>query len=245
MKIFQLSDIHLANEDEKPNEVDVRKNFLEIIEQVKFHRPNFLVLSGDLCFKESNRRTYRWIRSVLEAAGPPFFVLPGNHDDSILIQDIFHPEFELPEKNKFYFNTQLGKETAFFLDSGDGCIGSRQLDWLQSRLNTYPKERIIIFMHHPPAICGVPHMDLKHSLQDLEAFQEIIFSLGKDVHIFCGHYHTQLYMQLNNMHIYISPAGFYQMDRTYEKFVIEHSRPGYNIIDLENDRVSSHSHIII
>ena len=67
-RIIQITDIHIGGEDEFPFGVNLRANFLNILEEVERMNPNLLVLTGDFCYKEPREDVYEWIRQHLVGA---------------------------------------------------------------------------------------------------------------------------------------------------------------------------------
>ena len=87
-------------------------------------------------------------------------------------------------------------------------------------------------MHHPPAICGVPYMDLNHSFKQIDRFQKLVKSIGKHIEVFCGHYHVDKVIEVSNMRIHITPSTFFQIRDDIEEFGVDHYRIGYRLMDL-------------
>ena len=245
MKLFQISDLHIAAADEFPSEVDVRQNFEKIIGQIPKYNADAIVLTGDLCYREGNSKIYKWIRSCLSGLDLPVYAISGNHDNSGKLAEVFHPEKRVTTENKLYYFVKKGEEILFFLDSGDGQIGAKQFSWLKEKTDKYQPQRLIVFMHHPPVLAEVPHMDGKHSLKDLEAFQQFTAEYGKEVHVFCGHYHVSKQVVRDNMNIYICPASFFQIDQSAREFKVEHTLPGYRLITIKSDSLLTDPHYVI
>jgi Icc protein len=93
----------------------------------------------------------------------------------------------------------------------------------------------MLFMHHPPLYCGVPHMDEKYAFRQIPLVQQYLRGLPFALHIFCGHYHVERDLRVANQHVYITPSTFFQIDAAIVEFGIDHSMPGYRIIELEEN----------
>ena len=89
MRIVQLTDLHIGLENEDTYGVDVRHNFLQILDKAKAQRPDLLVISGDLCYRDGDARIYEWIKGHLDQSGLPYEVMSGNHDDPVLLARSF------------------------------------------------------------------------------------------------------------------------------------------------------------
>ena len=58
MNIIQITDLHIGLPHENTHGVAVRKNFLNVLAQVKAHAPDHLIISGDLCLDKPDRAIY-------------------------------------------------------------------------------------------------------------------------------------------------------------------------------------------
>ena len=237
MKIIQITDLHIDAEGESPFDIDVRKNFLKIIEKVKAIKPEHLVISGDLCYRDGEVEIYSWIKKMLDATGIPYSVISGNHDHSKMMAEAFELEHLMTDDELFYAK-KIGKSTFLFLDSSKGFHSDKQLNWLKRQLKN-AKGELFIFMHHPPVLAGVPFMDGKYPLQDIDAVQEILFTYPDNINIFTGHYHVEKSIRINNLLIQITPSLFFQIDQESEDFKVDHHHIALREIEIVNNHFSS------
>jgi Icc protein len=244
MRIFQISDLHIGQENEFPQGVDVRTNFLKTVEKIRWFNPDFIVITGDLSFKQGNKNIYRWIKNELEPFDLPVYVVPGNHDDNTLIAEVFHPDKTISSSGKLYFFSKKEDYLFIFLDSWDAQLGTQQSKWFKEVINNNDQERLFIFMHHPPVLADIPHMDGKYIFQEIDAFGELISNSGKKAHIFTGHYHFQKTIQLYNQSIYICPSTFFHLEGDQLTFQKDHDIPGFQIIDIYPEKVAVHTHFV-
>ncbi|MEM8908081.1 MAG: metallophosphoesterase [Bacteroidota bacterium] len=232
MVIAQITDLHIDQKGEFPFDIDVRKNFSRILQAVRDIEPDHLVVSGDLCYKDGEADIYKWIKTRLDLQDIPYSIIPGNHDESVLMADIFQLQHLLND-GELYFAKRIGKTPCLFLDSSRGHHSDRQLKWLKRQLKN-SKEDLIIFMHHPPVKAGVPFMDEKYPLQDMEVIQEILFQYPHAVQVFCGHYHVEKTICVQNLVVQITPSCFFQIDQTDPEFKVDHHRIALRIIKKAN-----------
>jgi 3',5'-cyclic AMP phosphodiesterase CpdA len=54
MRIAQITDLHIAQAAEKPFDVDVRGNFLKVLESVAIYDPDLIALTGDLTYHDGD-----------------------------------------------------------------------------------------------------------------------------------------------------------------------------------------------
>ena len=231
MKIAQITDIHIGPNDQPIREVDVRKNFIQTLELANTYGYDYLVISGDLCFQDAQPHIYAWVQRQLEKyTDKPVFVIPGNHDNAEMLVDHMNVNKPLQHEELFYAH-DLSGHTVYFLDSGKGYLSSDQKHWLRDSLQQNQEESVLVFMHHPPAIGLVPHMDGKYALTDRDEVINIFSNSGKRIHLFCGHYHVDKSIHIGNISIHITPSTFMQIDQRIEPFRIDHTRPGFRLID--------------
>lgn len=232
MRIVQLTDLHVGQEGENTYGVDVRQNFLQILDKAKAQRPDLLVISGDLCYSDGNAVIYQWIKSHLDRTGLPYEIMSGNHDDPALLAQSFNRE-DLLKGQELYFSRSYGARTVLFLDTTTYEVSATQLKWLKENLEGI-NGTALIFMHHPPLPSGVPFMDSKHGLRNMEAVQEAFFQHPHPVQVFTGHYHVEKIVQKQNLTVYITPSCFFQIGQRSAEFEVDHYRIALRTIDWQN-----------
>mgnify|MGYP006268320183 CR=1 FL=1 len=232
MRIIQLTDLHIGQEGEDTYGVDVRQNFLQILEKAKAQQPDLLVISGDLCFDDGNAEVYAWIKAQLDRAQIPYEIMSGNHDDPTLMARVFG-RAELLRGKELYFQREYEGRTVLFLDTTTYQMSEAQLDWLKEALAQI-KGTALVFMHHPPLPSGVPFMDSKHHLRNMDAVQEVFFAHPHPVQVFTGHYHVEKVVQQRNLTVYITPSCFFQIGQRSKEFEVDHYRIALRTIDWNN-----------
>jgi Icc protein len=103
MRIIQLTDLHIGKENEKPYDVDVRQNFLDILEQLNKEKFDLLVISGDLCFRDPDQEIYDWIHQQLSRYSFYAIIISGNHDSNEMINATYHAS----ERSTHYFSKTI------------------------------------------------------------------------------------------------------------------------------------------
>ncbi len=234
MRIVQITDIHIGAEDEDTRDIDVRGNFPAILEMAEHLHPDYLVLTGDLCFSTGNAEAYYWIKVQMDQLALPFDIIPGNHDDTALMARIFEREHLLLPNGEMAFSRTLAGIAFLFLDTAAGVLSETQGNWLSDKLNQLSGPQII-FMHHPPLRAGVPFMDNNYPLQNPEVFQQAIQGYASPIHVFCGHYHVEKSIHHGSLSVHVTPSTFFQIDQFSERFAVDHYRPALRVIDLSGD----------
>jgi len=241
MKIAQLTDLHIGQEGEDTFQTDVRGNFHNALDLLRHADPDYLVVSGDLCFRDPDPGIFRWVRERLDELAIPYDLISGNHDDPVMLAEVFDRS-GLLQNGELYFLRELAGRTLLFLDTTTGVVSSAQLDWLDRQLVALTGQDLLIFMHHPPLHAGVPYMDSRHLLRNRESVRERLFQHDSAVRVFSGHYHVDKVVQRRNITLYLTPSCFFQIDQNTEDFAVDHRRPGIRIIHLDGDRLLSTVH---
>ena len=120
MKLAFITDMHLGAEGEKPQGVDVRQHFLKALDFVADMKPNGLILGGDICNSTDDRRSiYEWVKKQVDKLPMPCYVIPGNHDDAVMMAEVFRNTHYL-HGNELYYALPLEGRPVLFLDSSKG-----------------------------------------------------------------------------------------------------------------------------
>ncbi len=228
--IAQVSDMHIGASDVFFKGINVRQQFLKILKVLAKKRLDLLILSGDLAALEGEPEAYTWLKQVLETFPYPYILMAGNHDHVGRMQMIF----DLPENDisqgMLYFSRKFSGKRLIFLDSASYRIPKRQLEWLSNEL-AMCEEPVLLFVHHPPLLCECQFMDERHPLQNIEEVWQTLDQFPQVEHIFCGHYHAEKTVMKNEKSIYITPSTVFQIDMDSPQFVIEHTKPGWRMIE--------------
>lgn len=228
MRIVQITDIHIDKLFELNKNIDVHQNFLRILEDALLHKPDLIVLSGDLCHNEAQINVYQWFKSELSGRGLPYRVIGGNHDDGEMLTSTFKDV----QGNLPYFAYQTTRQKLLFLNTISGNLDEIQWEWLKNHL----KEPVsAIFMHHPPLLAGIPHMDNYYAMRNRDSFLQLLKSFDQRFRIFTGHYHNDRTIEVDNISVYITPSTFFQISDKSQQLTYDHFLPGYRIIDLYDD----------
>jgi len=237
LKIIQITDLHLDRKGKTPYDIDVRKNFTDIMREVRSAQPDHLVISGDLCFDIGEKEIYEWIRNILDLQDFPYSLIAGNHDDPVLMAEVFGLEHLLTD-DEIFFAKKIGKATCLFLDTAKGYHSEKQINWLRRQLHNHKRE-LIVFMHHPPFKIGMPFMDKKHGHRDMKTITGLLTGYSNNITVFCGHYHIEKTIRYKNILLQITPSCFYQLDQNATQFKVDHHRIAMRIIETKTSRIAT------
>lgn len=234
-RIIQISDIHIGGEDQYPFGVNLRANLLTTLTDVERMNPNLLVLTGDFCYKEPREDVYAWLRHQIDALGIPYEIIGGNHDDIGMMTTGILDEDLSNDQSEYYFADELAGRRILYLDSASGSISDEQLSWIDQEVQHAAGQDLLVFIHHPPLLAGVPHMDNTYSLQNYQDLLDILERHPAPVQVFCGHYHVDRSVVWKNVMVHITPSLFMQIFPYVEEFAIDHYQIGYRVIDFVGD----------
>lgn len=233
MRIIQLTDLHVGEAGELGYDVDVRANFLKILQATRQLKPDRIVVTGDLCMNTGSSSVYEWLKGHLDSTGIPYEVISGNHDDPALLAGAFGKTADL-HGTELYFYKDWDGVPCLFLDTTIAELSAQQLQWLKDCLQTIDRS-VVVFMHHPPMLANMPWMDEKYPFQMREAVQEVFFAHPFAVHVFCGHYHVEKTVQQRNLTMHITPSCYFQIDPHAAEFKIHHYNIALREIEVAGD----------
>jgi 3',5'-cyclic-AMP phosphodiesterase len=222
-----ITDLHIDTGVDKTRGIDTRRRFEKVLQDALASKVDMIILGGDLCNREGDELTYRWIKSRLDQVSLPYLVIPGNHDDSQMISDIFYEE-EDHEEEIYFLSDEMGFNIVL-LDTGQGSMSEDQWDWLEEICILY--DDLLIMMHHPPARMHSRHMEPRYAFQEMAEWDKFWQVQICRSTVFCGHYHMEgSIVTPNRQAIYITPSVYVQIDPNHKEAILDHSRYGYRII---------------
>ncbi len=228
MRIAQITDLHIAPLGVATRDIDVRANFLRILTAAAETEPDYLMLTGDLCYHDGQMEVYQWIREQLDKTALPYGIIGGNHDDIPLMVSVFDEWAAHLHHDELYYIPHPG---IICLDTAKGCCRRRQWDWLKDTLDAYRDHTdLLIFMHHPPAPAGVRYMDDHYPFQEQETAMKLFSEFPGRIAVFSGHYHAERTVQMDNTTLYVTPSIFFQIGPDAAEFKVDHRRPAWRDI---------------
>lgn len=229
IRIGQISDIHIGEDDNLVQGIDVRANFMTVLKSKSMSDLDLLVLSGDLANEDGEAGAYKFIADTLKDYEVPVCVIPGNHDRLEVMQNYFGLDGKVRGGKCFYRHDVCGR-TVFLIDSACGTVSKEQLVWLKEEAAKVDDE-VLLFMHHPPCLCNHRFMDLKYSLKNIDEVQETLSSIKNLRHIFTGHYHFDFHLQIGEQEVHVAPSTQMQIDPQAPIFNLMSSAPGWQVIE--------------
>jgi 3',5'-cyclic AMP phosphodiesterase CpdA len=220
MLIAQLSDLHLRPPGKAAYRV-VETNMLaeRALRAIVRFRPRIdaLVISGDLAF-DGAAAEYQALAALLARyIHIPVYVIPGNHDRRALMKTVLgHLPGVLDDQEFVHYVVDRGPLRLVMLDTlvpgrSHGELCPRRLDFLRSALAGAPERPTLVFMHHPPFLCGIEHVD-GIILREPETFAAIIAGNPQVQAVLCGHHHRMIVSRIGSAVALIAPAAAHQVE---------------------------------
>ena len=237
MRIIQITDIHIAKlgQDTIQN-IDVWGKFQHVLAEAKTFNPDLLVISGDLCYQEGQVEIYRWVKTQLDKTGIDYLVIAGNHDDSVMMADVFGLPLNQETRESYYAKTyEVGQ--IIFLDTAKKGLSPKQWHWFGEQLAL--SSPTLIMMHHPPVLAQTEFMDTNHRFLQRTEFAEALSGKNKHFSVFCGHYHVERTILKADFNVFITPSSMAQIDGSKAEYSLDHLHPGYRIIDWDKESLNT------
>lgn len=228
IKIGQISDPHIGNNEDLVQGIDVRENFKIALKEMIKEKLDLLVLSGDLA-DNGEIGSYEFIAKEMKCYKRPWCFIAGNHDDLSKMDEIFAIASEFKD-GEYYYKKEILNIPLLFLDSSSNRVSSKQLEWFEIEAQKIEKN-FMLFMHHPPCKAGHRFMDAKYALENIEEVQRSFNKFDHLKFIFCGHYHSSLEAGFGNKKVFICPSSQMIIDEFTPYFCLKSSNPAWRIIE--------------
>ncbi len=228
-KIAHITDLHLDEDFPFEDKVTARKQFDNILKDIKKKGINHIICTGDIGDSKGVQYFFDKLR------GMNLSLTLGNHDD--FIKTCKYYNLGAKYNSKKIYRSELRVYFKFiYLDSSSGTIDSEQLEWLKKEL--WSSKPIIIFIHHP--IIGLRlKVDEIGKLKNRGNLIEILTGIPNEIIIYCGHYHLESTLVYKNIKQCITPAIAFQIEKDIDEIKINKTVSGYRIIQIENRSLSS------
>jgi len=258
-KLLILTDIHIRGENQKIIGLDPLEKFeLALIHALHVHKDAAaLIITGDLTHS-GKVEEYRRLNDALQLARNarlPYHLMVGNHDNRDNFLQVF-PDTPLTADGHVQQVLDFGTHKCILLDTLDGppfshsthhgVLCSARLSWLEEQLQeaqaVADEQSVIVCIHHPPFMLGIPGMDAIRLKND-EACMDLLCRYPCVSQIICGHMHRTISGTCRGKAyaVFKSPCHQLPMDMDSEDSSLSTAEPGaYGIVLLPNK-----DHIIV
>jgi len=216
--IAQISDLHI-----KPpgtlayGRVDTAKALERCVAALNAFAPapDFVVISGDLA-DTPNAEEYDYLKRLLAPLKLPFAGIPGNHDGRELMRAAFpNAPYAFPS-GALNQKIEVGPLDLLLLDSSvpgkpHGVLEAPTLQWLDETLAASSDRPALLFLHHPPFIAGIWHMD-RQNLHNANELAVIVRRHPRVQIVATGHIHRATLTMFAGRPCTICPAPNHAVD---------------------------------
>jgi 3',5'-cyclic-AMP phosphodiesterase len=231
VRIAQISDLHV-----KPpgtlayGRVDTAKALERCVVALNEFSPapDFVVISGDLADTPAAEE-YAHLKRLLAPLQPPFAGIPGNHDSRDMMRAAFPKAAYAFSSGPLNQKIEVGPIDLLLLDSSvagnpHGELDASTLQWLEAMLASDADRPALLFLHHPPFIAGIWHMD-RQNLRNAGELAPLIERHPRARLIATGHVHRATLAMFAGVPATICPAPNHAVDLD-----LEHQRePSFKI----------------
>ncbi len=140
----------------------------------------------------------------------PFVAIPGNHDNRELMRAAFPDQPYAQPAGALNLMRAVGDIDIVLLDSSVpgkpyGELDTETLTWLDDALAATPDRPALLFLHHPPFITGIEHMDVQN-LRNATALADVIAHHKRARMVAAGHVHRATMTMFAGVPATICPA---------------------------------------
>ena len=210
--IAQISDLHIKRPGELAyGRVDTATALSRcIVELNRFvPRPDLVVVSGDLV-DTPTRDEYAHLKALLEPLEIPLLAVPGNHDDRALMRAALPDQPYAQAAGALDIASRAGAVDVVLIDSTvpnapHGEIDAGTLAWIDTTLATSTTRPALMFLHHPPFLTGIGHMD-RQNLRNADDLVPLLKRHPRVRLIAAGHVHRTTLTMFAGIAATICPA---------------------------------------
>lgn len=179
-------------------------------------RPDAVVITGDLtdCGLVEE---YEVLKTQLDRLPMPVHLVIGNHDRREGFRAVFGERAGARAPADFVgFDVDVGGVRLIGLDTvvpgaSFGTLCAARLDLLEAMLEERPDVPTLIAMHHPPAACGIGHMDRIALTEGAERFGEIVAKRPNVERVLAGHHHRPIQSRFAGTLMQVAPSVAHQV----------------------------------
>jgi Icc protein len=218
IRIAQISDLHI-----KPpgtlayGKVDTAKALERCIAALNEFAPvpDFVVISGDLADAPAIEE-YDHLKRLLAPLKFPFAGIPGNHDSREMMRAAFPDAPYAHASGPLNQKIEVGELDLVLLDSSvpgkpHGELDAPTLQWLDATLASSSGRPALVFLHHPPFLTGIWHMD-RQNLHNAAELAAIVQRHPRVQLIATGHVHRATLTMFAGRPCTICPVANHAVD---------------------------------
>jgi 3',5'-cyclic AMP phosphodiesterase CpdA len=218
VRIAQISDLHIKPAGQLAyGRVDTATALEHCVSALNAFEPapDFVVISGDLA-DTPNVQEYECLKRLLAPLKLPFASIPGNHDGRELMRAAFPTAAYAFSSGALNQKIEVGGIDLLLLDSSvpgqpHGELDALTLHWLDATLASSTDRPALLFLHHPPFIAGIWHMD-RQNLHNASELEPIVRRHQRVRIVATGHVHRAALTMFAGVPCTICPAPNHAVD---------------------------------
>ena len=229
--IAQISDLHIKPPGQLAyGRVDTAKALERCVATLNAFKPapDFVVISGDLA-DTPTAEEYEALERLIAPLSLPFAGIPGNHDSRDMMRAAFPQNAYVFPSGPLDQKVEIDALDLFLLDSSVPCKPHGELDaptlrWLDATLASSANRPALLFLHHPPFVTGIGHMD-RQNLHNAGELASIVRRHPRVQLIATGHVHRAALTMFAGTPCTICPAPNHAVDLD----LAELREPSFNV----------------
>jgi 3',5'-cyclic AMP phosphodiesterase CpdA len=210
--IAQISDLHIKRPGVLAyGQVDTAAALTRCVATLNAFRPRpeLVVISGDLA-DTPVAEEYEHLNRLLAPLEIGFAAVPGNHDSRELMRAALPKGGYAQSTGALNSLHAVGPLDLVLLDSSvpgkpHGELEAPTLAWLDATLALSSTRPALIFLHHPPFVTGIHHMDVQN-LRNAGALANVLRQHPRARLVAAGHVHRAALTQFLGIPATICPA---------------------------------------
>lgn len=236
--LIQITDCHInaSTRHHRGNTRDMLQSVLAAIHCDE--SPDLLLVTGDLA-DDGSEQAYLWLQRQFSRFPCPVLVLPGNHDDSSRMAEVFGTPNQLRDNCR-----ELGEWSIVPLDTRhagheSGLLSQASLVELDALLTERRDRHILLTLHHYPLPVGSDWLDAMGLVNARQLFAVV------DRHpqvrmMLAGHVHQVAEQVYRGIPVLSTPATCRQFLPGSREFALDPTPAGYRRLCLDdNGKVDS------
>jgi 3',5'-cyclic-AMP phosphodiesterase len=249
--VAQISDLHVKRPGTLAyGHVNTATALCRCVEELNRFRPrlSMVVISGDLV-DTPTAEEYDHLKILLASLEIPFLAIPGNHDERTLMRAALPDQPYTQSNGALNIVSRLGDLDLLLIDStvpGEpyGELNADTLAWLEDTLAASTTRPALVFLHHPPFVTGIDHMD-RQNLRNAHELAAVLRRHERARLVAAGHLHRATLAMFAGVPATICPAPNHAVALDFEgnhppSFRIE--PPGFHLHAWFSG--NSHGHVV-
>jgi len=218
IRIAQISDLHIKGQGQLAyGRVDTAKALERCVATLNALNPapDFVVISGDLADTPTEDE-YAHLKRLLVPLRLPIAGIPGNHDSREMMRAAFPESAYADHKGPVNQTIEVAELDLVLLDSSvpgmpHGELEASTLAWLDTTLGASSSRPALLFLHHPPFVSGIWHMD-RQNMRGTDVLAPLIRRHPRVQLIATGHVHRAALTLFAGVPCTICPAPNHAVD---------------------------------